>query len=56
MKRTKRLSIFGFYSAINVLKIHDTLTGFWYQLAWHTRPVSAATSIYRIFYPAVGNI
>jgi len=36
--------------------VPETDTGFWYQLAWHTRPVSAATSIYRIFYPAVGNV
>jgi len=36
--------------------VPKTGIGFWYQLAWHTRPVSATTSIYRIFYLAVGNI
>jgi len=48
-----QLELLGFS---RMTKAHDTLTGFWYQSAWHTRPVSAATSIYRIFYPAAGNI
>jgi len=44
------------YDTLTSFWYQPTGTSFWYQLASHTRPVSAAISIYRICYPAIGNI